>query len=192
MKPQILSVLLVVAFVAAACATEPTEPSASSSPPSPQASKDVRVSTPVRMDTAQPPFNTTPPPPVTGTPLEMPAPGITPKVFHTPLPFPQPDDTHLQEGTAYLTSASVEPAAGGKVLLSVAGNLPTPCHQLRVAVERRETRLQVRVYSVVDPQQECAQALAAFSTQVKLGPFPDGEYEVVVNGRMVGKVRVKH
>ncbi len=191
MKPYWFPVLT-LALLATACAAVKTDSSEPTEPAGQPQNAAPEVSTPIRMDTARPPFNTTPPPLTPGAPREMPAPGIPPKVFRTPLPFPQPGDAHLQAGKVYLTSVEVAPAAGGKVLLALEGNLPTPCHQLRVAVERRDKRLDVRVYSVTDPQKMCSQVLKAFSAEVKMGPFPDEAYQVFVNGQAMGVVSVQH
>ena len=191
MKAGWLSLVLLV-FLATACTTAQASKNANATPTPTQS--EVSVSTPVKMDTAQPPFNTTPPPAPTGTmPVrEMPAPGIPPKVNATPLPFPQPEDFKLKEGKAYLNSYSVESIPGGKLLLSLQGNLPTPCHSLRVSVERKDWHLSVRVYSVVDPQAMCIQKLQPFSTQVKIGPFSDGKYTVSINGKDAGTFQIKH
>ena len=155
----------------------------------------VIVATPVRQgETTQPATampRVTPVP--SGTPVrEMPAPGILPKVRNTPLPFPQPGDEVLQRATIDLTATSVAAEKGGKVLLRLEGNLPTPCHALRVAVSRQPGRLEVQVYSVVAPGQMCAQVLQPFDEAVKIGPFPDGKYEVWVNGQKVGELQVSH
>ena len=190
-------VLASVAVVLAACASvspaenpSPSPPQAMASPTAPQAGP--QVSTPVRAGTGQPPLTVTPQPSPVGTPREMPAPGIPPKVRRRPLPFPQPGDEALLRSPVYLSALHVEAATGGKVLLRLKGSLPTPCHALRLAVTRLPGRIEVQAYSVVSPTQECAQVLQPFAQEVKLGPFPDGDYEVFVNGTAVGKVRVAH
>ncbi len=155
----------------------------------------VIVATPVRQGETTQPATAVPrvTPVPSGTPVrEMPAPGILPKVRNTPLPFPQPGDAQLGVAPVDLTAFTAAGVSGGKVKLTLQGNLPTPCHRLRVSVERVEGTLQVKVYSVVNPQQTCAQVLQPFSVVVKAGPFPDGDYRVLVNGRLVGKVVIKH
>ncbi len=193
------SVLVAIAVLWGGCAGTPSqqaprrEVEASASPSS--LPPTVIVATPVhqgettRQVTAMP--RVTPVP--SGTPpREMPAPGVPPKVRNTPLPFPQPDDARLGTAPAYLTAFTVEAVAGGKLQLRLQGSLPTPCHQLRVAVERTLGVLKVKVYSVVNPQQECVQVLQPFSVVGKAGPFPDGDYRVYVNGHAAGTAVIRH
>jgi hypothetical protein len=69
------------------------------------------------------------------------------------------------------------------------GALPTPCNQLRVIARSpdEQNRIQVDVYSVVDPSQVCAQVLEPLDANIGLGSFPTGHYSVWVNGEMVGE-----
>jgi hypothetical protein len=73
--------------------------------------------------------------------------------------------------------------------LALAGNLPTPCNQLRVAVSppNAENQILVDVYSLSTPGTICAEVLQPFSQNVPLGSFPAGHYTVWVNGRQMGE-----
>lgn len=167
-------------------------PSPSSLPPTPSPSPSPSgpvVSTPVAVQTQPGTFPVAP----TGqaTPAffrEMPAPGPLPHRgggTETPLPFPQPGDGSLAEGKAYVTEAWLEwEQSQGKTILHLQGNLPTPCHALRVRIEDREQQpFLVKVYSVYPPEQMCAQVLQPFEVALPLD-LPEGS-EVLVNGRPV-------
>lgn len=73
--------------------------------------------------------------------------------------------------------------------LELAGNLPTPCHQLRVDVSPpdADNKVIVEVYSVVDPGVMCTQVLKPFELNHPLGSFPEGKYTLWVNGEMVAE-----
>ncbi len=98
----------------------------------------------------------------------------------------------MATSVAYLKDVQAKATDGGKVSLTLSGQLPTPCSQLRVAVKHEKGKIEVKVYSVYEPNTECADALKPFSVRVKIGPFPDGEYVLWVNGQKIGKVQVKH
>ena len=71
----------------------------------------------------------------------------------------------------------------------LAGDLPTPCNQLRAKINPPDTenKIVVDVYSVVDPNQVCVQVLEPFEASIDLGAFPTGHYTVWVNGEMAGE-----
>lgn len=170
-----------------ATATPVTPLSPPPSSPSPATSGPM-VSTPVAVQTQPGTFPVAP----TGqaTPAffrEMPAPGPLPhRGAGTPLPFPQPGDSSLKEGPAFVAEAWLENGdTGGKAILHLQGSLPTPCHALRVHTENRAEQHQflVRVYSVYPPDQMCAQVLQPFAVDIPL-TLPQGA-EVLVNGRPV-------
>jgi hypothetical protein len=74
-------------------------------------------------------------------------------------------------------------------MLSLKGNLPTPCHQLRVNVNPpdADNKIMVDVYTVSNPDMICAQVLQPFSETIELGTFPGGHYSVCVNGQLAGE-----
>jgi hypothetical protein len=104
---------------------------------------------------------------------------------------PQPGDTALTRGAVYLDSEEivVMESYPVQITLVLKGSLPTPCNQLRVLASPpdEQNRIQVDVYSVIDPAKICAQVLEPFDTNVGLGSFPSGHYSVWVNGKSVGE-----
>ncbi|HEX6271165.1 MAG TPA: hypothetical protein VFZ43_13075 [Anaerolineales bacterium] len=107
-------------------------------------------------------------------------------------PFaPQPDDAGLSQGNVFLNESSllIRESFPPQIALSLSGDLPTPCHELRVDVREpdAENRIDVEVYSVVDPDQICTQVLEPFEENIELGTFPSGHYAVWVNGERVGE-----
>lgn len=109
-----------------------------------------------------------------------------------PNPFaPQPGDVNLTRAAAFIDEASliIRESFPPQISLMMAGNLPTPCNQLRVEINAPDTenKIDVEVYSVVDPNQVCAQVLEPFEESIDLGTFPAGNYTVWVNGEMAGE-----
>lgn len=105
--------------------------------------------------------------------------------------LPQPGDAGLSVGGVYLDSAEllILESYPVQVNLYLSGNLPTPCHQLRVRVNDPDTenRIFVDVYSMSNPDTMCVQVLEPFDTTFSLGSFAPGHYEVYVNGELIGE-----
>lgn len=105
--------------------------------------------------------------------------------------FPKPEDKDLNRGNVYLneTSLLIHESFPPQVSLSINGDLPTPCNQLRVAVGAPdpENKIMVDVYSVIDLNRVCTQVLKPFAESIDLGTFPTGHYTVWVNGEMAGE-----
>jgi hypothetical protein len=76
-----------------------------------------------------------------------------------------------------------------QIALGLSGNLPSPCHQVRsdVSPPDAENRINVEVYSVVDPTMNCTQVLSPFMETIELGTFPSGHYSVWLNGELAGE-----
>ncbi|MBP7693119.1 MAG: hypothetical protein KA764_14440 [Anaerolineales bacterium] len=104
---------------------------------------------------------------------------------------PQPGDAQWVRGEVFLTTQDLLQAESypPQITLRLAGTLPTPCHQLRVAAAAPDARGQIKleVYSVADPAQICIQVLQDFEQAVPLGSFPAGAYTVWVNDAVVGE-----
>jgi hypothetical protein len=125
----------------------------------------------------------TPPPDAPVSSDETPVPGSeTPQRPSLPLP----KDTALERAPAFLDSADllVLESFPPQYMLSLAGSLPTPCHQLRVAISPpdAENVIAVAVYSLVDPNMICIQVLQSFTENINLGSFPPGKYTVQIDG----------
>ena len=125
--------------------------------------------------------------PVTSLPQNGSIPMETPD-----MPFaPKPNDKNLTRGNVFINESGllIRESFPPQITLSLSGGLPTPCHELRVVVKEpdSENKVNVEVYSVVDPDQVCIQVLEPFQANNDLGTFPTGHYTVWVNGEMVGE-----
>jgi hypothetical protein len=104
---------------------------------------------------------------------------------------PQPSDDKLTRGSAFMNSADLllMESFPIQVAMILRGNLPTPCHNLRVIINRPDgnNNIDVAAYSVSDPSVICAQVLQSFDASIPLGSFPPGHYTVSVNGERVGE-----
>ncbi len=168
--------LLLCAGLLAACAAPPGAATPSEQP---------ATASPTRPD----PTATARPRPTKGLETPMtPAPDLA----GTPGFEPQPGDSDLMRGLAFLDDAAVVmlDTAQPRVVLTVIGNKPTGCHQLRVAAGRpdAQNRIPVDVYTVVDPTMMCTQVLSPFHADANLGTFPPGAYTLVING---GELEIK-
>ncbi|MBM4424463.1 MAG: hypothetical protein FJ030_13930 [Chloroflexi bacterium] len=176
MRRTNFAALVITAILLAACSIPAVTPTPRPQPPTP----------------AEPsPLPATPSPdePISATPRPSDPEPLNPQ----PLPFaPAPGDADLARGTAFVERAQIIIAESfpPQYFLSVAGSLPSPCHQLRVSVSPAsgQSRITVDVYSVADPYAVCSQILQPFEVNVPLGSFAAGEYEVWVNGQPVGEI----
>jgi hypothetical protein len=97
--------------------------------------------------------------------------------------LPQPGDGSKVRGRAFVDRAMLN---GNR--LAVVGNLPTPCHQLRLMIPNAPDAaglLAVEAYSVVDGSQMCAQVLQPFNVDAAL-TSAQARARVTVNGAAVG------
>jgi hypothetical protein len=117
----------------------------------------------------------------------------------TPIPV-EPDggiggagDEGKTRGNAFVNDAQlmIMESYPVQISLSVAGDLPTPCNELRYAIDQpdEENRIYVEVYSVIDPGIMCTQVLDPFAVNISLPvqDLPDGTYSVYVNGELIGE-----
>jgi hypothetical protein len=109
---------------------------------------------------------------------------------------PKPEDAKLEKGLIFTniedSGIQLSESFPVQVTLILSGDLPTPCHQLRVRLSEpdSENRIQVQVYSVVDPNMICTQVIKPFETQVALGSFESGKYTVYINGEYLGEFTI--
>ncbi len=105
--------------------------------------------------------------------------------------IPRLTDGSLLRENAYVESADllVMESYPLQFMLTVTGNLPTPCNQLRVDVHPpdKDNKIVVDVYSVVAPDTMCAEVIQPFSENVPLGSFPAGHYTIWINGEKVAE-----
>lgn len=130
--------------------------------------------------------------PVPDAPVTSPLQNASTPMETPDMPFaPQPDDANLSRGEVFINEASllIRESFPPQIVLTLNGALPTPCHNLRVAIPEpdAENKINVDVYSVVDPNQVCIQVLEPFQENIELGTFPSGHYTVWVNGGLIGE-----
>ena len=137
--------------------------------------------------TPQPTATTGPDTPVTNPPGDD-----MPMTEPAQNPFtPKPEDKNLSRDIVYIEEASlvIRESFPPQISLSLKGNLPTPCHQLRAEIRPPdpEKKIMADVYSVRDPDQVCVETLEPFEEFIDLGTFPTGHYTVWVNGELAGE-----
>jgi len=117
-------------------------------------------------------------------------------VIHTSEPdlnpfAPKPGDENLTRGNIYINEASlvIRESYPPQISLSIGGDLPTPCNELRASIDEpnQENVIIVDVYSLIDPNKVCLQVLKPFQEYIDLGTFSNGHYSVWVNGEMAGE-----
>lgn len=104
---------------------------------------------------------------------------------------PSPEDNILTRGEVFFDSKSLATLESypPQFMLQLQGNLPTPCHQLRIVANPPDTdnKVVVDVYSVVNPGEICIQVLVPFEVNYPLGSYPTGKYTLWVNGEMIAE-----
>lgn len=107
--------------------------------------------------------------------------------------LPSPADGSLQRGEVYLDSVDLLTLESFPLqfTLVLKGNLPTPCHDLRIAVSPpdAENKILVDVYSLANPDEICIQMLEPFEVNFPLGSFAPGTYSLWVNGEMAAEIQ---
>jgi hypothetical protein len=108
-----------------------------------------------------------------------------------PIYAPRPGDDLLQRVDVTVESASIFVMESFPVQYSIllGGNLPTPCHELRVVTHTADAdnKINLEVYAVVDPNVMCTEVLQPFEQTISLGAFPKGQYTVWVNGKKMAE-----
>jgi len=177
--------ILIITLLLAACggsgaspSTEPTQVPSSTQAATSPAYPAPAEQTPVPTTSIYPEPGT----PGTGTPV------IPPSGYE-----PQPGDANLKRdqvsldlASSHLVVTATEPAQANATLK---GNLPDPCHFLRVVVTPpgNSDTINLEVYSVVDPNTACITKLEPFSASIPLGSYTSGIYIVMVNGERLGQ-----
>lgn len=105
--------------------------------------------------------------------------------------IPSPADSAFTRGEVFLDGTEIIAMESYPLqfLLHLRGNLPTPCHSLRISVSQpdSENKMSVDVYSVFDPNTICVQALAPFDVNFSIGSYPTGHYFLYVNGAFIAE-----
>ncbi len=159
MRYKIFLLLIVILLVSCAPSQQPS-PEPGTVPP------DMAVTSPPQDD------------PTTNEPMENPL-------------APQPDDSKLTRGNVFIEESGllIRESYPPQISLGLSGNLPTPCHQLRAEISdpNADNKIDVDVYTVVDPNLLCTQVLKPFQEYIDLGTFPSGHYSVWVNDELAGE-----
>jgi hypothetical protein len=198
-KLLLLALLLSGMMILAACApaTTPEEPQ---EPPAPEPTEPVAYPYPDSNQVPQP-----------DNPEAYPAPGDAGESILEP--YPDVDDVGVGE-TETLTVADFSVMSSDKALqngpvfieetgivmkesypvqvaLMISGNLPTPCHQLRIVTsEPDDGHIQIRAYSVSDPEKMCMQVLKPFTASVPLGEYTEGSFTYSINDELDGEFQL--
>jgi hypothetical protein len=99
----------------------------------------------------------------------------------------------MKTSQVYLELASSRLVVNGTGPLEVSvilnGNLPDPCHQLRVVVlpENENTAINLQVYSLAESGKVCITVLEPFEVTIPLGSYSGGHYLVSVNDEVLGE-----
>jgi hypothetical protein len=107
---------------------------------------------------------------------------------------PQPGDEKLARGEVYLdlgnSDVVYKDAQSREVDVTLNGNLPDPCHKLRVVVQPPNALNEINlvVYSVYDPSLMCITVIQPFNVIIPLGILPGGHYTIYANGNQLGEV----
>jgi hypothetical protein len=160
---SLVVVLLGVMILAACAGASPTDPVlVTENPPNP--APGASVPSPYPEPTLIVPLPTNSPYPQPNNPT----PGITaipPSGYE-----PQPGDENMQRNPAFVEMAdsSLEIGAGSPVPMSVSlnGNLPSPCHKLRVAISGMIKAYLPWMFTLVEPDAICITVLEPFSATI--------------------------
>jgi hypothetical protein len=107
-------------------------------------------------------------------------------------PFsPKPGDSKFTRGNVFISESGlvIRESYPPQISLQLSGDLPTPCHRLRVKINEPdiENNINAEAYSIVDSDRACIQVLETFEADIDLGTFPAGHYTVWVNEEMIGE-----
>ncbi|HKZ43880.1 MAG TPA: hypothetical protein VJZ78_02465 [Anaerolineales bacterium] len=115
-------------------------------------------------------------------------------IFPTVIPnaySPQPIDSSKIRGNFMMdkSTLNIMESYPIQVSLSLSGSLPTPCHELRVDISQpdQQFKIQIEVYTVLDPEMMCAQVIKPIEVTIPMGSFPTGKYSVWINGDQIGE-----
>ena len=95
-------------------------------------------------------------------------------------------DKDFNRGPVFIDSTDIvlEESQPGQVQLVLTGNLPTPCHRLRVVTSDpdKDGQIDVEIYSVSDPEKMCIQVLSPFEAIIPLGDYTEGNRQTGPRG----------
>jgi len=107
---------------------------------------------------------------------------------------PKPRDVSLERGKVFIEYVEILllESFPVQVNLLLTGNLPTPCYELRAVAYAADdqNRIDVEVYSVIEPGIMCTQVVKPFEATIPLGAYTEGIFSVWVNGEEVGTIEL--
>ncbi len=104
------------------------------------------------------------------------------------IPEPRPPIDGNQDGPVTVSTVDllILESFPIQVNLQVAGEKPTPCHEIFWTVEDDGERIEIDMISQVASDQVCAQVIEEFSIAVPLGSWAGESRDVYLNDEMVG------
>jgi hypothetical protein len=179
MKRSATILLIIVALILTACSATTEEPAPTDQAPAETAYPGPKV---VGMPTITPYY----PAPVEGGGSEGGA-----KVISNYKP--QTSDDNLKRGNVFVELKDTEiitmESDPVQVNVLLKGNLPDPCHELRVVPTTDEAakRVDLEVYSLTKKGGACITVLQPFESTIMLGSFSGGKFEIFINGEKLGE-----
>ena len=104
------------------------------------------------------------------------------------IPEPRPPIEGSIDGEVWVTGADVRimESFPVQVALDVAGEKPTPCHEIYWTVEDDGEVIAIEMISQVASEQVCADVIEPFTIAVPLGSWTGESREIRLNGEVVG------
>lgn len=123
-------------------------------------------------------------PAVTNTPADEP--GTESATQRSDGLMPSPVNSNQERGNVYLNSTELLTMESYPLQFSLVlkGNLPTPCNKLKISVNPpdAQNKIVMDLYSTINQDMVCIQALQPFEENFPLGSFPTGHYTLWING----------
>jgi hypothetical protein len=105
--------------------------------------------------------------------------------------LPNPADLNLTRQDAHVASSQllIMESMPQQFSINLKGNLPNPCYRLRIAPSApdAENKINVEVYSLIDPELVCTQTTKPYDVNFPLGSYPSGHYFLLVNGTQIAE-----
>ena len=104
---------------------------------------------------------------------------------------PKPEDVSKTKAGVILTSLDLSEMADVTPIrteLTILGSMPSVCNELRIKVNPPDDtyRIDIEIYSMVDPDLNCENVFQQFETTILLGEYSPGQYSIWVNNELVG------
>jgi hypothetical protein len=98
-------------------------------------------------------------------------------------PFaPQEGDSEMNKEKAYVESTSWDEKTE---TLTISGELPSPCNQLRINISLASEEINLEVYSLLPKDSICSQVLEPFEANLVFKNYSNEKYPVSINGEKI-------